>query len=640
MEQVQKDKKFSIILSLFGRYEILTKKLEEKLEQLNLIKDDAEIIIIADGPRWIAPPMLQMLTLKIPTCRLEVMGETTHLPAKLFKRGIELAQGEYVIFSTLAGTNIYTSLNLFQNAVKAEDLEQNGKTINQHKSPEAEVYYIHPENPRESDIFLSEALYGQIQCLDCLHIDEWCVRKSVFERMGPFNENPLLQYEFERYIALTFLRLASIKETGMIPDNIASDSLAVYPFETRLCNFPDLARRYAIYCNTPAFPERNREICDAQFLRDLSNEEALIFSRLTGLSLPTVQTRYTNHYRIFVIGGYWEYHHNQLAFFSYLEDLYGNGFATYRSGLDVITEPIELIEYDLVIFTRCRSKQSLTLMKFCQQQNIPTIYMIDDNWFSVAKDHPDQGGIFVPGNENYENFIEAINYCKTTWLYNDLLQNDVMPYSRNVQKFTIGIDPRMFRCAEPRRRSDDLIYVGFSGTLRWYDCAFRALARLARRYKNVQLVLFGDLSASQASLFKGLSTIRIPMTSYVEYAKNMAYIQPDLLIAPLESTHTNQSKCFNKYLENGIVGAAGVYSKTKPYTDVIIDNFNGFIIDSETEECWYDKLTEILSDTQRLRTVQQTAKKDVFEHYTVEKLSASFADKLINIVENEVLIDD
>jgi glycosyltransferase involved in cell wall biosynthesis len=266
--------------------------------------------------------------------------------------------------------------------------------------------------------------------------------------------------------------------------------------------------------------------------------------------------------------------------------------------------------------------------------------MIDDNWFSVAKDYPDQGEIFVAGNENYDNFLEALNLCKTTWLFNDLLREDAIAYTRNVQKFTIAIDPRMFECKSPRNRTDNEILIGFSGSLRWSDCAFRALARVARRYKNVRLVLIGDLSPNQENLFKGLSPIRLPKTSYVEYARNIARIGPDLLIAPLEKTHTDQSKCFNKFLENSIVGAAGIYSRTKPYIDVVIDGYNGFFVDNETDENWYIKLTEVLSDIPHLREVQRQAKKDVLERFTIKKLSGLFADKLVHVIEDEVLTDD
>ncbi len=209
-----KKKRFSIILILFGRYEVLTKQLKEKIEQLISIKDEVEIIVIADGTRWIAPPMVQMLSVRIPSCRLEVLEKTTHLPAKLLNKGVELAQGEYILFSTLMGTNIIEALNLFRIGIEAEELSKKEDATKKLYHPDVGAFYIHPEHPRQSGFFLKDALYGQCQSVDCLHLDEWCINKSVLDRIGQFNENPLLQCELERFVALALLIDTSLKEAG------------------------------------------------------------------------------------------------------------------------------------------------------------------------------------------------------------------------------------------------------------------------------------------------------------------------------------------------------------------------------------------------------------------------------------------
>ena len=150
----------------------------------------------------------------------------------------------------------------------------------------------------------------------------------------------------------------------------------------------------------------------------------------------------------------------------------------------------------------------------------------------------------------------------------------------------------------------------------------------------------GQLNEEQNQFFKGIDTIRMDFTSYSEYAKNIARLQPDLLIAPLLNTRTFRSKCYNKYIESGVIGAACIYSKMRPYTDVVKDGINGYLLEDETEEGWYRKLTEVLGGVSSLRRVQQTAKEDVLTHHSVEAMLRPFIQKLRCVIEEAEPEDD
>lgn len=157
--------------------------------------------------------------------------------------------------------------------------------------------------------------------------------------------------------------------------------------------------------------------------------------------------------------------------------------------------------------------------------------------------------------------------------------------------------------------------------------------------KNVRVILVGNLNDSQEQLFKNLDVIRINFTSYAHYAKIMGTLQPDLLIAPLQDTRTAQSKCYNKYVESGVIGATCIYSNSKPYSDVIIEGVNGYLIQNETEDSWYQKISDVLGDVLSLRNVQKTAQKDIMEHHTVDTMIDMFTEKICSIIEGEPVDD-
>lgn len=177
------------------------------------------------------------------------------------------------------------------------------------------------------------------------------------------------------------------------------------------------------------------------------------------------------------------------------------------------------------------------------------------------------------------------------------------------KKFKISVDQRLFEVEKPRIRTDDTLYIGFSGSLRYDDSAFRALARYARRNGNVVVILVGILSDEQEALFKNVKTIRVPFSSYKNYARKISMLAPDLLIAPLEDTHTMRSKCYNKYVESGIVGSACVYSHCQPYTDVICNGVNGYFVEDETQDGWYNTLQKFYLIFQNLEMFRKISRK-------------------------------
>ena len=634
----EKEKKLTVVTLLLGRYDCQVIELSDRLKEYSKVKKKADIMIVADSTQWLAAPQLQMFRILNPEATLLCCKQENTLPAVAMSMALDRVKTEYVIFSLL-GDPLAERLDFLFSWWENLSLKEKTKIKSDLRTRENYLsFYVAPYNPSamgEGDCTPLNA-YGWVQTTHIgLGFGALTAPTALLRELGGFDESPLLQTEIERWYALAVTARCHLIEIGQ--DTRRVQRLAEYPLEGKSVIPEDLAIRYATYGQGIAASARTALQCAQDFAADLNEEERKTYLDITGVSGFPKEGR--RPYKILIAGGYWEYHHNQICFFNYLERLYGTGFATYRSVLEYNAAPNLALGYDLVIFTRCRSAQALEMMRLCNDKNIPTIYMIDDNWLTIAEEHPKEGAIFVPGNEDYDNFIEALGLCKVTWLFNDLLREDVLPYTRCVKRFQISVDPAAFDVAAPRKRKDDELYVGYSGSLRYDDKAFRALARYARRHPNVRVILAGTLNEEQERLFKGIDIIRLDFSSYLEYAQNIARLQPDLLIAPLLDTRTFHSKCYNKYIESGVIGAACIYSKMLPYTEVIEDGVNGYLLEDETEGGWYGKLTEVLADISALRQVQRTAKEDVLAHHSVEAVLEMFVQKLRCVIE-EVEPDD
>lgn len=610
-------KRLSIVVNLIGRMEKGINGFNGIVEELKRLSEgDWEIVFVVDGIQWTSLPLYQMLFSLFPDSKYVVNEKECHLPAVLYNKGVESAAGEYITFFNLYTRETKKRIDMF-----LDFIDKNGNEDN--------LLYLRSDH--DSPVFPSDQnRYGFLQIKNYYLLDDCFIRKECIDKLGKFNESPILQNEYDREFLLRASMYVSFVEIGNI--FARTEKKIIYKEYMKVPN--DITKRYLVRCNRPAFPNTTDEEINQDFVNDLNSSDYRKIAKYCKV-LPQCNLPYHNKYKILILGGYWEYHHNQICFLDYLENLVGKGFATYYTAFDFSANEEDMDGNDLVIFTRCRSDRMLELIDYCRKKEIATIYMIDDNWMSIAKDYPAQGAIFVPGNPNYDNFIDAIGKCRTTWLFSDKLMEDLDGYARDFTKFRISVEPRIFE-TENRREKSDMLYIGFAGSLRWDDTAFRALARVANKYKNIKVVLVGNISPEQERLFRNQeSIIKFGFMSYFMYARCVSELSPDLLIAPLSFTRTDASKCYNKYIESGIVQAACLYSKVEPYTQVVTEGVNGFFVDDEDENTWFSKLEEIVKDIPKLRNVQENVYRDIIENHTVEAVLVEFVEKIISVVEEK-----
>lgn len=608
------DNRLSIVVGLFGRYELLINSFNSLIKELKEI-ENVDLIFIADGKNWSTVPLYQLLPIIFENSICYANDSASDLPAVIFNKGLELAKGEYVTFVYPGCKNIGCPVDVF--------LSQN--------EVEGDIYEFQASLKTGVPV-TNQNRYGFLQSLNCYSPLDLIINKKLLKKLGGFNPSKLLQRDFMQELALRLSMNNFFTNLGQ--RNHETFDFEYYPFHKKFNCGKDLTARYVVRNCRPAFSEDTREKIEQDFLQDLNEGDARRYFALTGTEKENRALKFDNKYKITVIGGYWEYHHNQICFFNYFENLYGDGFCTYKSLLDVLSTESDLEDSDLVIFTRCRSDNSIKLIDFCIQNHIPSTYMIDDNWLSIAKDHPDQGGIFVKGNSNYDNFIEAIGKCDYTWAFNDKLIEDITPYAKSVIKFSISVESRLFKTEAPTQKQHEII-VGFSGSLRYDDRAFQALSNVVKRHKDIRVMLLGFISEKQRQLFDEFSIIEMPFSGYTTYAYNISKIDPDLLLAPLNNKRTDMSKCFNKYIESGILKAASIYSKVEPYTFVVKDGVNGYFVEDESIAGWENKIEDVIAHPNLLKQVQEKAYCDVIENYTVEVLLPEFVKNINQIIEKE-----
>ena len=186
---------------------------------------------------------------------------------------------------------------------------------------------------------------------------------------------------------------------------------------------------------------------------------------------------------------------------------------------------------------------------------------------------------------------------------------------------------RMVECAQSalerkKENSDNMVWLGyFSGSLTHnndFEMIRPALEKILGEYQNVGLILAGELNASDTLNQYKNRIVKKRATSWQELPNLL--IQADINLAPLEDTLFNRAKSEIKWIEAALVKVPTVASRVGAFEVMIKDGKTGFLCEN-TEESWYNRLTQMIADKQARVNVGAEAYEYVMTHCTTEAAS-------------------
>jgi hypothetical protein len=629
----------SVLVAILGDYSQVSRLVDRFAH--DVLKSDyrpgaIEWIFLVHGEAW--HRTLPLASLAASDVRIKVVRCTEELPAVLFNQGASVAAGEFVGF---AWPGIDFGACLLNARRFAESLSSQPGTEFQAGSTAPGLGHcdrVRSWTLGDPDGVPQGYQGGWLEMFDAVPMECAFVSRRLFLSQGGFSCCPLLQrgfwWEFtirvSRTIQLDLLNVTSPPRRWSWWD---------FPLNSDLPTSGDLiARRALRRRETPKAVGVTADYSDlGSFARDLA---ASTRRRLRLLleqwmpdkaacpipldSTPHVSSGTDPHapLRIVVLGGLNEPAHNQLCFYNYFALLEGQGVLTWRCILDSAAHNADLDKADLVIFSRCRTESACRLMDYCEEHKIPTVYMLDDNWFAVGKEWPEYANIFRPGAPPYEHFMYCLARANQVLTYNELLADDLRPYNSCLDVLPTNIDLTLFNRAD--RQTQDRPRVGYAGSLRREESAFKALLELAQERDDFDVFV---MSASIPEPLKSLPGDRLVYRPYVfgyrRYAQLLCEARPDVLLGPLSKTRTDASKCPNKYLEITAAGAAGVYSKTAPYDRFIRDHDNGLLVENDKAN-WKSAIAELLDDPHLRRNIVDAAYRDVETNFSTSAVLPEF----------------
>ena len=633
--------KSAIILGVTGKYQDVEGLVESTLQSLEIASNmlHTEIIIGFDGTSWQNVPMVQTIENRFSAGMLKIFfADQPNTLAGIYNHGVNLTDAGYVSFVYPGCLPIVENFQKIQTRLEREEFDWLARVDDKY----TKTLGISPQQ-------LCETFLAYFLSIDTLFpLCQVIVRRERFIALGGFSVSPILQRDFD-----TEFWLRSVYQG----DKILLDTIDLCQYTWSLKTFP-LGKDF----NLPGYLANSYKLRRShtmdentaiqKFIFDLDEETFDFVRRLYDddperVPPPDERTQ-TKRYKIAITGGIWEYVHNKLCFYNPLRVLEGMGEFIYFPMFDFDPDSLHnLLGVDCVIISRGRHENVLKILELCKDHKIPVIYMIDDNWFSVGKDYPSPyASIFSPGLPAYEVFLTCIRESDAVLVYNPLLEEDVKKYAKRVIRLDVNIslddfkphesmrslfDEKIQKLAEWRREMNGLI-IGYAGSARYNDSAFKALVRVKRNFpKKIRLFLFGVLTPAQKEMFDDSEAI-FPYVSYESYGTIIAQLKPDILIAPLEPSRTSQSKCPNKYLEYSAIGAVGVYSNLRPYSDTVSNENTGLLVDDNNVDNWESAIVELIKDSHKREVIADNASKDVRNRYETSVIAPLFASAVRSVI--------
>lgn len=622
----------TLIVAVTGRYVKAERFFNRMFESVRSAPPDLDFVFVFDGRQWGTLPTVQRVPIDHRKVRVVIVDEETCLPAILYNRGLAEATGDYVMFCDATSDWHESITNRLLDAIRSTSTFEAAYLGSRHGITQ----YALPHDPIPGQLY-DWLVYGPI-----IPLSYFIIPRTLAVALGGFDPTPILQDGSGWDFQLRLTKAVECSFLGMVDDIDALQAamLSSAMFTRAFPASDDLKRRYIMRDKDAEANFFHPAVScepDGRFLRDLSKPESeyLIRQMQRFLPRPAAATPPPKPgvppLRITITGGPWDYHHNWLCFFNYLDHLQGSGFATYQVVHDACLEAKHIIGSDIVFLSRCRTDNIVKIVQDCHDAKVPVIYMIDDNWLWVGRDWPeDYGELFSPGSPAYDNFIFGLCNCDAVLTYNQLLADDVGKFARNVVTLPNSVDLTRFEAIA--RAQHPRFVVGYAGSPRYATAAFKALAAIGRR-PDVDILLMGNVHPDAEGLLAGCRLIRKEHKSYSQYVRDLRSVGPDVLIAPLDDKRTSRSKCPNKFLEITAAGAIGVYSKLEPYTWYVDPGETGlFVEDSNDTHEWISSIERAL-DQNTIRRIHANARAYIAEYNDVPVVASKFRNLVQSLIE-------
>ena len=312
------------------------------------------------------------------------------------------------------------------------------------------------------------------------------------------------------------------------------------------------------------------------------------------------------------------------------------GACSFASGSTVTPSREQLAWADVVVLVRGASPSERRILVEAQRLGRRVATYLDDDLERVPGEA--RSGYFFTSPHVRDNVAFIVRRADAVLVCSERLGAELA--ARH------GVHPILVRQPRPPRlpeeehdfparvpRADAHVRVGFLGSVDHAGFLDELLAGPLRRLRaelgaRLELVFCGALPEVARELGATCHPFESDFTTWRRRARTLAL---DVGLAPLPDTPFHRHKYFNKYLEYGSLGVAGVYSAVPPSADAVQDGVTGLLCANEPD-AWLAALRRLAAEPALRERIARAAWLDIERRFSAAALRDVWTRDLVALL--------
>lgn len=276
----------------------------------------------------------------------------------------------------------------------------------------------------------------------------------------------------------------------------------------------------------------------------------------------------------------------------------------------------EILWCDVLICVRGCELASLKVVKAARDAGRYIIYFLDDDLLDVPNNI--DSSVYFSSKSIKDNLVSCLTNADLLWCVNPLIGQKYSRYCHNTVTLRV---PSIIDVDYYKDESEyiNILYAGSKDHEKGVkEFVSPALDMLCKEFNSkIKVTSIGaDLGLSHHKNYIHHKYI----DNYDVYREYVTKGNFNIGIAFVRNEEFYKYKYYNKYIEYTSIGSVGIYSNLEPYIFVIKDRFNG-ILCKNTVDDWYNKLKDLIIDSELRKHCYINAKANISEEFRLEIVS-------------------
>lgn len=273
-------------------------------------------------------------------------------------------------------------------------------------------------------------------------------------------------------------------------------------------------------------------------------------------------------------------------------------------------------KYNLAILQRQYKFEVLEPILEMKRTGTKLIYEIDDDLFHVPEWNPAHEILGARKTQDgIKHFLSQVNAMFVT---TEALKKAYEDYCEHIYVLPNSLDYSfLFPSEDYNTKLPVVCWQGSMTHERDVAIAQKGFEQLAQDKDLIFKMWCGFDRETKNPIFDIPGAQTLPLVPFEGFFQMFGQVGVYIGVAPLAANQFNKGKSNLKFLEYTAYNAVTVASNFGPYKDTIEDGITGILVSDNRD--WYDKVREVLDDSDLYMSILNNAKQFVTENYDINK---------------------